>query len=83
MAHSNIETLYDYIPKELLPQEYGGSAGTIAQIMGDWEKKLLEYREYLLEESQFGTVESKREIPSNVAESLYGLSGVFKQLDFD
>lgn len=42
--HENIETLYDYIPRELLPDEYGGTAGNLSDLREEWEKKLLTKR---------------------------------------
>lgn len=83
MAHSDIESLYDHVPKHLLPTEYGGEAGSIAEIMDYWERKLWEYRDYLIDECNYGTDESKRVVQSDVAQSVYGLQGTFKQLDFD
>lgn len=55
----------------------------MAEIMEYWEDKLLEYRDYLLEESRFGTDEKKRPVPSELAQTMYGLTGVFKQLEID
>lgn len=83
MAHYNIATLYDHIPKDLLPNEYEGSAGSIAEILQYWEEKLMDYRDYLLEESRYGTDEKKRAVHSDLAQSIYGLTGVFKKLEFD
>lgn len=83
MAHSNIDSLYEYIPKKLLPKEYGGEVGSIDEIMDHWQKKLMEHREYLLEEGSFGTDENKRSVHSDLAQSIYGLQGTFKQLEFD
>lgn len=83
IAHSKLETLYDHIPQELLPTEYGGKAGSITEIMDYWENKLLEYRDYLIDESRFGTDENKRAVPSELAQNIYGLTGVFKKLEID
>lgn len=83
MAHSNIESLYEHVPKYLLPTEYGGEAGSIAEIMDYWERKLWEYREYLNEEINYRVDESKRVVPSDLVQSIYGIQGTFKQLDFD
>lgn len=33
-VHSNLETLYEYIPKEVLPEEYGGTAGKLQKFHG-------------------------------------------------
>lgn len=83
MAHSNIESLYEHVPKEVLPKEYGGSAGSILDILSYWETKLLQHRSYLMEEAQFGTIEKNRSVPSELAQSIFGMSGVFKKLEFD
>lgn len=32
--HSDMKTLYDYIPREILPTEYGGDAGPVQAIHG-------------------------------------------------
>lgn len=83
MAHGNIETLYEHVPKDLLPAEYGGVAGSVDEILDYWEDKLNEYRMYLTEECRFGTDEHKRAVPSELAQSHFGMTGVFKKLEFD
>jgi hypothetical protein len=39
--HTSMDTLYEKLPRELLPEELGGSAGTINDIFKDWLKKLM------------------------------------------
>lgn len=34
--HGDIETLYQEIPQECLPEEYGGKAGTVAELAGEF-----------------------------------------------
>lgn len=36
-VHSTMETLYEHIPKEILPTEYGGDAGPIQAIHGNFK----------------------------------------------
>lgn len=31
-VHSSLESLNEYVPKDMLPEEYGGKAGPIAEI---------------------------------------------------
>lgn len=31
-VHNDLNSLYEYVPKEMLPEEYGGAAGPIAEI---------------------------------------------------
>lgn len=33
-VHDSCETLYDHIPKEILPQEYGGNEKSLIEIKG-------------------------------------------------
>ncbi|XP_058464609.1 retinol-binding protein pinta-like [Malaya genurostris] len=80
---SNMEALYKYIPKRLLPEEYGGEAGPIQAIVDTWVKKVESYRDYFKEEEQFGTDEKKRVGKPKNAESLFGFEGSFRQLEVD
>lgn len=36
--HTNLESLYETISRELLPNEFGGTAGSIEDIQADWIK---------------------------------------------
>lgn len=33
-CHTSLESLYEFVPKDVLPEEYGGTAGTLAQYNG-------------------------------------------------
>lgn len=76
-----MEELYKWIPKRLLPTEYGGEAGPIQNIIDEWEKKLLANVEYFKEEETFGTDEKKRVGSPKNAETLFGVDGSFRKLD--
>lgn len=32
--HSNLESLYKFVPQKMLPKEYGGDAGTVTELTG-------------------------------------------------
>lgn len=36
--HSNLESLYKFVPKTMLPTEYGGDAGPVKDINGKYLK---------------------------------------------
>lgn len=38
--HTSIESLYDFIPRDLLPNEYGGTAGCLDDIHNAWMEKV-------------------------------------------
>ncbi|XP_055530861.1 alpha-tocopherol transfer protein-like [Wyeomyia smithii] len=80
---SNFEALYDYVPRRLLPQEYGGEAGPIQPIINEWVKKVESYRDYFKEEEQYGTDERKRPGRPKHADSLFGIEGSFRMLNVD
>jgi len=43
----NTTALYDYVSQDLLPNEYGGKAGSMKDIKKSYVKQLEEHREYL------------------------------------
>ncbi|XP_013133477.1 PREDICTED: uncharacterized protein LOC106099464 [Papilio polytes] len=82
-VHTDLESLYQHVPKEVLPTEYGGNAGTIRELADNLKKKILEYSAWLDEEHLYGTDESKRPGKPKTAEELFGVEGSFRQLQFD
>ncbi|XP_045458934.1 alpha-tocopherol transfer protein-like [Melitaea cinxia] len=75
--YKNKEELLQSLPKETLPVEYGGTAGTIDEILDYWEKKVIEYRPWMEREMEFGTDESKRIKKDHVDQ------GSFRKLEID
>jgi hypothetical protein len=66
-----------------LPTEYGGQAGTIPDILKKLETRLVEDRDYFLQESSYGTDEKKRKGKPKNTESLFGFEGSFRKLELD
>lgn len=81
--HSKLETLYDYVEKDLLPEEYGGKAGKLQDIHDAWVKKLEEYGPWFKEQENIKADESKRPGKQINYDDLFGLDGSFKQLSID
>lgn len=54
------ETLSNHINTNILPFEYGGNSGPLEAIIQFWEKKLIEYRDYFIEDYNYGTIENLR-----------------------
>ncbi|XP_050675547.1 clavesin-2-like [Leptidea sinapis] len=60
-VHSkNYEELYKHVPKESLPVEYGGSSGTVREIIDYWKIKMREYHSWFEEDTKYVVDESKR-----------------------
>lgn len=60
----------------MLPAEYGGKAGPIQDIIDEWEKKIIDSKDYFKEMEQQATDESRRQIVEEVI-------GSFRKLDVD
>ncbi|KAK0162813.1 hypothetical protein PV327_006558 [Microctonus hyperodae] len=81
--HSDFKTLYDYIPREMLPTEYGGDAGPIEEINETWVKKLEEYGPWFKEQESVKSNEALRTGKPKTQDDLFGIDGSFRQLSFD
>ncbi|XP_028147573.1 alpha-tocopherol transfer protein-like isoform X1 [Diabrotica virgifera virgifera] len=44
-THKSIEDLHKFIPKEILPKEYGGSQKSLSELNDGWLKKLRQYKD--------------------------------------
>lgn len=81
--YKNLEQLNEVIPREYLPEEYGGNNGRIADIQAEAEKQLLSYESYFAEDSQYGVDEQLRPGKRVNADSIFGAEGSFRKLDID
>lgn len=81
--HSNVESLYKVIPKELLPNEYGGSIGSITELNQQWKQKLAEYTPWFKEQENSKADESLRPGAPKTQDDLFGVEGTFRQLNID
>ncbi|CAL1683209.1 unnamed protein product [Lasius platythorax] len=82
--HSSLETVQEFLSIETLPNEYGGKAGSIEEIIAKHIKLLEEFREWFLYDELVGRVnESLRVEKFQSAESLFGVDGSFKKLEID
>lgn len=81
--HSTMETLYEYIPREILPTEYGGDAGPIQAIHETWIKKLEEYGPWFAEQDSIKANELLRPGKPKTQDDLFGIDGSFRRLAID
>lgn len=76
-----MSSLFAVVPKSLMPSDYGGSAGSCAEITRYWEKKVLSYRDYFIEDAAYGVDETRRVVVPKNLESQFGSEGTFKKLE--
>ncbi|KAL0870640.1 hypothetical protein ABMA27_005598 [Loxostege sticticalis] len=82
----NSDTLYSDIPQDLLPDEYGGKAGTIEELKRYWIKRIEAKRDWFLTHDQRWLVDETLR-PSNCqddrADKVRDLPGSFRSLALD
>lgn len=83
VAHSTMESLYEYVPREYLPEEYGGTNGRVQDTLDEWEKRMNSYKAFFEEDRQYVTNEKLRVGPKMDSESIFGLDGSFRKLEVD
>ncbi|CRL03400.1 CLUMA_CG016526, isoform A [Clunio marinus] len=49
----SLESLYEYVPREILPVDFGGDDKSMAELKQYWVDILLQYREFLLDDNYF------------------------------
>lgn len=83
VIHKDFESLYEYLPRENLPIEYGGTERTMAEINNDWSEELRVQKNFFDEQAKKVSDESKRIGESAYSTDLYGVDGSFKKLNLD
>ncbi|KDR19512.1 Retinaldehyde-binding protein 1-like protein 2 [Zootermopsis nevadensis] len=78
-----MNTLHKEIDRKILPEEFGGQAGSISDLWTMWKQKLGNYREWFLEQENVKVDESKRPGESFNTSDLFGFEGSFRQLNVD
>jgi len=81
--HSNLESLYKFVPQKMLPKEYGGDAGTSAELTEQWRQKLREYTPWFKEQEDKKANEALRPGAPKTADDLFGMDGTFRKLTID
>jgi hypothetical protein len=80
MMHETLDSLHKHIPKSVLPSEYGGESGPLSDMIHDWEKKVMNERDNLLEQRKYCVDETKR---VNKPKFVDVMEGSFRQLTVD
>jgi CRAL/TRIO domain len=82
-VHKSLESLQQAIPTDCLPAEYGGTVGTIKELLADLSAMLIANRDYFLQDDKFGVDEKKRPGRAKNPETLFGVDGSFRSLNVD
>ncbi|KAI4504154.1 hypothetical protein M0802_000625 [Mischocyttarus mexicanus] len=81
------EELYSYMDKEILPNEWGGKAGTFDELNDAWRKKIERNRDFVLREEKLSRTDESVRLPdtkpSGIFLELNGVQGSFRKLNID
>lgn len=80
----NADTPYKYFPQAMLPQEYGGQAGTLTDLKTYWLEKLKDKRDYLIDGNKWQIDKTKKSLMTkdNPLEDS-AITHSFKSLEID
>ncbi|XP_039289358.1 clavesin-1-like [Nilaparvata lugens] len=83
LIHSSYETFYEYVPREILPKEYGGTYPfSITEIRDDGYRIMVEERNWYLEQGRmFAELEEKRK--DDTFRDIFGCKGTFRKIEID
>lgn len=83
--HSSLDTFLDnHVPRSMMPDEYGGTAGKLKDLADKAYKEMQQYPDfYKVEEETKRVNEKLRPGKPKTENDLFGIDGNFKQLQFD
>lgn len=81
-THNTLESLWEHVPRDVLPKDYGGQERHSDELCDLWVKKLLSYREYFLHTERTRSNEALRQ-EKRKNNSNGSLEGSFRKLDLD
>ncbi|XP_039956273.1 alpha-tocopherol transfer protein-like [Bactrocera tryoni] len=82
-VHGTFESLCEAVPIKYLPKDYGGENGSIEEVAAKTEQLVLDYREYLLDEQNYGVDEKLRIDDDSNLGAAFGIDGSFRKLNVD
>ncbi|KAJ8865745.1 hypothetical protein PR048_033266 [Dryococelus australis] len=80
---AGMESFYECVPKDILPKEYGGNAGSFSDLHKKTIEEMIQHRDWFLEEEKLRVDESKRPDRNKSVRNAFGIVGSFKKLDID
>lgn len=81
--NDNNVVLEKYLGVSMIPQEYGGEGPSLDKTAADWRSKMESYRDWFINDSVYGTDESKRPGKPITEADVFGLEGSFRKLNID
>nr|CAI5818855.1 unnamed protein product [Callosobruchus analis] len=81
--HTTMENLYAQVPKDVLPQDYGGSCESLKSLHDTFLKLMAESEELFKFQEKQLVDESRRPGKPKSISDVFGMEGTFKKLEVD
>lgn len=75
--------LIEDVGEDVLPKEYGGNSDTVLQLTEYWKKKAIDNKDWLIDQTQYKSDESKRAGKPKQHSDIFGIEGSFRKLEID
>jgi len=59
-SEKHVNDMQRLVPADILPNEYGGTAGPLDEMIAEWKNKVESYRDWYLEDAKYCSDETKR-----------------------
>ncbi|KAG5875655.1 hypothetical protein JTB14_018653 [Gonioctena quinquepunctata] len=83
VIHTEMNTVYDHVPKDILPREYGGSCESLEVLHEKYKAQMNDNTDFFkLEETQVVDEKRRPGKPKNISD-VFGMEGTFKKLEVD
>ncbi|KAK5646345.1 hypothetical protein RI129_004809 [Pyrocoelia pectoralis] len=82
-GEENMDKFCERVPKRLHPTDFGGNNGSFEELTEFWKKKVESYRNWFLQDEEYGTREDLRVGIPKTSDNLFGVEGTFRKLTVD
>ena len=82
-AAGDLKKLHEDVGRDILPVEYGGTNGTIEDLIHYWRRRAEDAKEDLIKLNNYKTNEAKRPGKPKLHADIFGIEGSFRKLEID